>query len=111
MVATKLKGEDPDKGKLSAQRVIFGFVLPVVLQSVLTATIGLLGIKRHWNVESALYLSFVITSGFGFALLTRKQSAKEKTLVALGYFPLMSIVAWVTGILILLNLPGAQGNF
>src|SRR5437667_5243281 len=99
MVATKLK--DPDEGKLSAQRIIFGFLLPFVFQSVLTTTIGMLGINRHWNVEPVLYFSFAITSGFGFAMLTRKQPAKEKILVAFGYFPLMGIAAWVTGILIL----------
>ena len=96
---------------MNANAIVHGFLVPIASQSLVTAVIGWFGISRHWNIEPLQVVSFIITTTLGFAFLTKKTSMKEKTLIAVGYIPFMAILAWVAGVLILLNLPGAQGNF
>jgi hypothetical protein len=96
---------------MNVKVVVYGFLIPIASQALLMAAIGWLGINRHWNIEPLQAICFIITTAFGFAFVTNETSAKEKVLIALGYVPFMAIVAWVTGVLILLNLPGGEGNF
>ena len=93
------------------RRVLLGFALPLISQSLVTATLGWLSIRWGWKTGVPMFLTFAITSVAGFILLSRSYSAKEKTLIAIGYFPLMLTAFYIEGLYILLNIPGAHGNF
>ncbi len=95
----------------NVRRVLLGFVLPLISQPVITATLGWINIKWGWKTGVLMFLSFAITSGVGFILLSRNYSAKEKALIAIGYFPMMLIAFYIEGLYILLNIPGTHGNF
>jgi len=91
--------------------VMLGFVLPIVLQSVITVPIGWLGVHQGWDMTAMQIVLFTSTSAMGFILLTRRYSAKDRVLTAAGYFPLMFLVFYVEQILVLVNVPGRHGAF
>ncbi len=99
------------RSESNIQRVLLGFVLPLISQSAITATLGWISIRWGWKTGVLMFLSFAITSGAGFILLSRSYSAKDTALIAIGYFPLMLMAFYIEGLYILLNIPGAHGTF
>ena len=91
--------------------VMRGFLIPLILQAVVIAISAWVGNNRRWNIEPVQVAAFVIATSIGFVSLTRHTSAQEKVLIALGYVPLMAILAWVIDLVLLFSIPGAQGNF
>ena len=89
-----------------------GIVVTFAVQAAITTALGLIAIATHqeWIGETLLVPSFFITSGVGFCFLVRSCNPIEGLLIAVGYFPLMLIGYWFSSLLILLSLPGAQGN-
>ncbi len=91
-----------------------GIVVTFIMQTAITAALGVIGnsMGDHANAffEYLLLTSFLVTSGTGFFVLVRDCRPLERVLVAMGYFPLMLVGYWFTGLLILLSLPGAHDS-
>jgi hypothetical protein len=78
-----------------------GFVLPIALQSAITAVLGSLAASSKVDILPVVFLSFAITGGIGFIFLTKPLSGVQKLLVALGYFPLLFIVFYFEALVVL----------
>ena len=96
---------------MNANQVVHGLLTPLILQAVAIGIVAWLGDGRQWDIEPMQLASFAIATSIGFVSLTRRNSGKEKALIALGYVPLMAILAWIVDLVVLFSIPGARGNF
>ena len=75
---------DPDRVKMTGEKFLLAFVLPLVMDALL------LGVWR----DGALVI-WGICATTGFVFLTKGCSDRTRGIVALAYFPLMAAVFFV----------------
>ena len=96
---------------MNLSALLNGFLIPLMLQAIVIGIAAWFGNSRRWDIEPVQLVAFVIATSIGFVSLVRRTSAQEKVLVALGYVPLMGMLAWIVDLLVLFSIPGAKGNF
>src|SRR5437870_351013 len=91
-----------------ADPMFVGIVVTFIAQTVITIALGLIANLAHqeWIAETLIVPSFLTTAGVGFCFLVRRCNPVVGLLIAIGYFPLMLMGYWVSGLAILLSLPG-----
>ena len=85
-----------------------GVVVAFVAQTGITTALAFIssGTNQQWVLATFILPSFGVTSGVGFHYLVRECRRMEKFLIAIGYFPLMLLGYFWTGLFILISTHG-----